>query len=207
VHAAPCRGTSKGTQIRLRFNLPAHAWIWSAGIVACLLATSGVVAIVRVVPFAYANGSDEMRQIESGQTFDRSADLRAAEEQLPDAPARLSSTTPFRASCTECGTIASVREIPAWRDIGWRERVDAKGAPSDAGITSTIAIDKAPASERIYEVTVRFRDGRTTTFNESGSPTWHVGNRVIVIAGADPSRTDTRSARSAGAVKTAANDR
>ena len=112
-----------------------------------------------------------------------------------------------RASCTECGTIASVREIPAWRDVGWRERVDVKGAPRDAGITSTIAIDKAPASERIYEVTVRFRDGTTTVFNESGTSTWRVGNRVIVIAGADPSKIDTRSARSAAAVKTAANDR
>ncbi len=116
-------------------------------------------------------------------------------------------TTRYRASCTECGTIASVREIPAWRDVGWRERVDVKGHPRDAGITSTIAIDKAPASERIYEVTVRFRDGTTTVFNESGAPTWRVGNHVIVIAGADPSRIDTRPTRSAADVKTAANDR
>ena len=189
--------------MRSRFNLPARAWTWSAGAVVCLLATSGVVAIVRAVPFAYANGPGEVRAIEPSETSDRSADLRAAEEQSPDAAARLSNTTRNRASCTECGTIASVREIPAWRDAGWRERVDVKG-PQDAGITSTIAI--APASERIYEVTVRFRDGTTTVFNESGTPTWRVGNHVIVIAGANLSATDTRSARSAAA-KTAANDR
>ena len=193
--------------MRSRFNLPARAWTWSAGTVICVLATSGVVAIVRAVPFAYAGGPGEVRAIEPGETSDRSADLRAVEQQAPDASARLPNTTRYRASCTECGTIASVREIPAWRDVGWRERVDVKGHPRDAGITSTIAIDKAPASERIYEVTVRFRDGTTTVFNESGAPTWRVGNHVIVIAGADPSRIDTRPTRSAADVKTAANDR
>jgi hypothetical protein len=193
--------------MRPRFNLPRRTLIWIPGIAMCLLAAFGVVAIVRAVPFAYANSPGEVSQIEPGQTSDRSADLRAEEEQAPDASARRSDTTRYRASCAECGTIASVREIPAWRDVGWRETVDVRGAPRDAGITSTIAIDKAPASERIYEITVRFRDGTTTTFNESGAPTWRVGNRVIVIAGADPSRNDTRSTRTAAAVKTAANDR
>ncbi len=190
--------------MRSRFNLPARAWSWSAGTVVCLLATSGVVAIVRAVPFAYANGPGELSQIERDQASDRSTDLRAAEQQAPDVSAQRSDTARFRANCAECGTIASVREIPAWRDVGWRDRVDVKG-PRDAGITSTIAL--APASERIYEVTVRFRDGTTTVFNESGTPTWRVGNHVIVIAGANLSATDARSGRSTAALKTAANDR
>ena len=88
-------------------------------------------AIVRAVPSTDADSSGKVRQIEPGQTSDRSADLRAAEEQAPDASAQLSDTTRFRASCAECGTIASVREIPAWRDVGWRESV--KGARPDAG--------------------------------------------------------------------------
>jgi hypothetical protein len=34
---------------------------------------------------------------------------------------------------------------------------------------------------KLYEITVRFRDGSTTVLNEASPRTWRLSNRVIVI--------------------------
>jgi outer membrane lipoprotein SlyB len=50
-----------------------------------------------------------------------------------------------------------------------------------AGRVSGGAIVAKPTTSKSYEITVRFRDGSTTVFNETGSRTWRLGARVIMI--------------------------
>ena len=61
-----------------------------------------------------------------------------------------------RPRCPGCGVIESVRELG-----------ESAGARDDA----------RPG----YEVTVRFRDGTTTTFDAAGPRLWRVGSRVNVL--------------------------
>jgi hypothetical protein len=187
VSAVSRAGILKGIEILPRFKLPARAWLWSAGIAICLLEASGVVAIVRSVPSTYAGGIADVAAPAPGQTSTRSGNLRDAEAQGQDARTQLSATTRPQAKCPECGTIASVREIEGLRDADWRESVDFDAVRRAIGIAATSAIDTTHPSGRIYEIAVRFRDGTTTVFNEPGPPTWRIGSRVIVIAGAKPS--------------------
>jgi hypothetical protein len=56
-----------------------------------------------------------------------------------------------RASCSECGYVVSSQHV----------------AGSVAGATR--------------EITVRFRDGSTTVFNDADGRPWRVGSRVVVI--------------------------
>lgn len=117
----------------------------------------------------------------------QSGEPLAAEAQAQDARAQLPTTVRAQAKCPECGTIASVREIEGVRDADWRENEEFDAVRRAIGIVATSAIDTSHPSERIYEISVRFRDGTTTVFTEPGPPTWRIGNRLIVIAGAKPS--------------------
>jgi hypothetical protein len=163
--------------------LPARAWLWNAGIIICLLGASGVVAIARGVPSTSSGGPADLPPLAPGQT--QAGDLLAADAQ--DAWEQVSTPLRARTKCPECGTIASVREIEGVRDADWRENEDFDAVRRAIGIAATSAIDTTHPAERIYEIAVRFRDGTTTVFTETGSPTWRIGNRLIVIAGAKPS--------------------
>jgi hypothetical protein len=70
-----------------------------------------------------------------------------------------------RRACPECGIIESIRRIERYGDVA-----------GDAGSGRTMA-------EKDFEITVRFRDGRTAVFNEATPRSWRSGGRVIVIAG------------------------
>ncbi len=145
------------------------------GFLVCLLGASGVVAIARAVPSTPI------------QTSAKAGDPRAMEAQAQDASTQPSTTLRAKAKCPECGTIASVREIEGLRDADWRESEYFDAIRRAIGIAATSGVDTTRPSERDYEIAVRFRDGTTTVFNEPGPPTWRIGDRLIVIAGAKPS--------------------
>lgn len=82
-----------------------------------------------------------------------------AQAQL--ARARVTDDRRNRPWCPECGIVESMRQVERSGHIG-------------AAIATT---------GKSYELTVRFRDGSKTVFNEATPRIWRQGSRVIVIAG------------------------
>jgi len=160
--------------MRPRVNWPPHTWIWGAGIVMCLLGASGVAVIVRTTTPAYAGNTS----YESSSGDPSSA--------IASSPLHIAKAGASRASCTECGTIASVREVASAADAARREQGDARRDHGAAISASTHPIAAGDAEAPMYEVTIRFRDGRTSVFTEPGPPTWRVGSRIVFIEGTTP---------------------
>ena len=157
-----------------RVNWSPHAWIWSAAILTCLLGASGVAVIVRApAADAVATATDDMPS-------------RDASPAVPTPSARIAKAGASRASCTECGTITSIREVTGIADATRQEISDARRDHGGIVASSTQAFEAADADTPAYEITVRFRDGRKSVFVEPGPPTWRVGSRIVLIAGASP---------------------
>jgi hypothetical protein len=137
--------------------------MWIAGASLCVLAASGTVAIVRSIPASYANilgeGAPSKHQIVSSE----SEDLHLDDPQARSAVAQDTINRRSRAGCPECGFVESVRRIERFT-----------GA-SDSAVAANALSAKG------YEITVRFRDGSSTVFNETSPRTWRLGSRVIVI--------------------------
>jgi len=143
----------------------------------CLLGASGVAVMVRTTTPAFAShASDESS----------SDDPSSATAPTPSRSAKVATA---RGTCTECGTIASIREIASAADTARRELGDAR---RDHGLTVSPPRRAAAVTDteaQLYEITIRFRDGRTSVFTEPGPPTWRVGSRIVFIDGATP-KTD-----------------
>jgi hypothetical protein len=137
--------------------------MWVAGISVCLLAASGTVAVIRAIPASYASIPDERALSEHGAVASGSEDANANEPQAHLAIARDTINRRNRAWCHECGVVESVRQIAG-----------SGGASGNPMAASAI-------TSKGYEITVRFRDGTTTVFNEASPRTWRLGSRVIVI--------------------------
>jgi len=154
--------------------------MWIAGISICLLAGSGIVAIVRSIPASYAN-------IPTDRAPWYGTAPSGVEDALADRPlAGLSVAKPAinrgrRAWCPECGVVESMREIEPPRAVIGQHDVEVKFAgDGSVGVSgSTIAADAT--TTKSYEIRVRFRDGSTTVFNEASPRTWRLGSRVMVI--------------------------
>ena len=160
--------------MRSRVSWPPHVWIWSAGILMCLLGASGVAVMVRATSPAYAgNAPDASPAVE-------------ASSAMPQSPAPLAKATTMRTNCTECGTIASIREVASAADSARRDLSEARRDHGMAIASSPRAASAADAEGTLYEITIRFRDGRTSVFTEPGPPTWRVGNRIVFIDGTTP---------------------
>jgi hypothetical protein len=142
--------------------------MWIVGISLCLLAVPGVVAVVRAIPASYASVPDESAK----SLYVDEPQARAAVEQ--DTISRRS-----RAWCPECGFVESIRHIERAANIG------IAGGVSGGGSASATAASAAPRKD--YEITVRFRDGSTTIFNETTPRAWRLGSQVIVIGGSNAS--------------------
>jgi hypothetical protein len=153
-------------EIRTHFERPKRVPMWIAGISIGLLVASGTVAIVRSIPASYANIMDEgvpsKHQVASSESEDvRVDDLHANLSAAHDSINRRN-----RAWCSECGVVESMRQITA-----------SGGAIAASALTA-----------KGYEITVRFRDGGTTVFNEASPRTWQLGSRVIVIGRSNASQ-------------------
>jgi hypothetical protein len=170
----------KEMKILTPFKLPARVPVWIAGVSICLLAASGVVAIVRSIPASYANIPTKDRVVQkvpadTGYSKD-------SEASLPGVLATINRRN--RALCLECGVVESIRQIERSSDVG-RLRTKAVGHVFGGASLSTVASNAE--AESVYEFTVRFRDGSTTTFNEANPRSWPLGSRVILIGGSTAS--------------------
>ena len=119
-----------------------------------MLAVLGILAVARSIPASYAGIPDNGAR----STYEDEASEGGSPDALVPASRR-------RRACHECGTIQSMRQIERYGDVA-----------GDAGSDRALA-------EKDYEITVRFRDGSTTIFNEATPRSWRSGSRVIVIAG------------------------
>jgi hypothetical protein len=158
----------KEIEIRTQFERSPRAPLWLVGIFICLLTASGIVAVVRAIPASYAHapeGSAKGSYVDDPQT-------RPAVEE--DTISRRS-----RAWCPECGFVESIRYIERSGNAG------IVGGVSRGASDSTMAVSAAPGKD--YEITVRFRDGSTTIFNEATPRAWRLGSQVIVIGGSNAS--------------------
>jgi hypothetical protein len=179
------RGGVRGKEMKILtpFKLPARVPVWIAGVSICLLAASGVVAIVRSIP-AHASIPTKDRV---GQKVP--ADTGYSEDSQGSLPGLLATTNRRnRALCLECGVVESIRQIERSSDVG-RLRTKAVGRVFGGASLSTVASNAE--AERVYEFTVRFRDGSTTTFNEADPRSWPLGSRVILIGGSTASTAST----------------
>jgi hypothetical protein len=137
--------------------------MWIAGISLCVLAASGVVAIVRSIPASYANILDEGAPSNHQIVSSESEELHLDDPQAHPSVSRNAIGRRNRVGCPECGFVESVRPI------------ERSGGASGATIAANAQ------SARGYEITVRLRDGSSTVFNEANPGTWRLGSRVIVI--------------------------
>jgi hypothetical protein len=164
VSIAPGDAYRKETEIRTHFERSPRGPMWVAGIFICLLASSGIVAVVRAIPASYASIPDERAPSQDA----------AVPRGVEDADVNGSRS---RARCPECGFVESIRHIESSGNVGAAEGVPG-GAPGSAIAASAV-------TRKNYEITVRFRDGSTTVFNEATPRTWRLGSRVIVIGGSN----------------------
>ena len=85
-----------------------------------------------------------------------------------------------RPRCFECGFVVSMREIET--------RVDDSGTEATGAAAAGIG-DKLPVkSTRSYEINVRMADGSSRLITAVNPARWRVNERLIVIAGTDPSQ-------------------
>jgi hypothetical protein len=169
----------KGIEIRMPFQLPARGPMWIAGISMCVLAASGIVAIVRAIPASYASIPDERASSKQRVVPSTFEDAQAYGSHPAVAQETINRRN--RARCRDCGVVESMRQIERSGDLGGLDTVAVKIVGGAAGRASGSAIAARAITERDYEITVRFRDGSTTVFREANARTWQSGNRVIVI--------------------------
>jgi hypothetical protein len=135
------------------------------------LAVSGAVAILPSIPASYANIPAEGAVSAHAAILNAAADAHASDPQSQLAAARPTSKPSKRVTCSECGVVESIREIARPEVVG-RQDNDVKLAPRVSGA----AIVARTIAGKSYEITVRFRDGSTTVFNEAHERgEWAVG--------------------------------
>jgi hypothetical protein len=145
--------------------------MWIAGFTICLLATAGLVAIVRSIPVSYASISDKgappARRAVPSSSDDASIKAEAT-QLLPESSMNIRRN---RASCPDCGIVESMREV---------ER--SGGASGNATAMNAV-------TGKRYEFTVRFRDGSTTVIEQANPQAWQLGTQVIVVGRSTASKS------------------
>lgn len=177
----------KETEMRTHLERTARVPLWIAGLLICVLTPLGMIAIGRSIPASYASIPDQRAAPRHAVALTGSGDSYAEEPKAQLSVARGTLAPPNRARCPECGVIQSMREVPRSRLIGAKDAADVAMAAHVSTGASANAIAADAISGKTYEMTVRFRDGATTVFNEATPRTWRTGNRVIVIAHASAS--------------------
>jgi hypothetical protein len=160
---APSGAHRKEIEIRTHFERPPRIPIRIAVISIFLLAASAIVAVVRAIPASYASIPNE-------RASEHAVVPSGLEDTYVNGPRN-------RAWCPECGFVESIRHIESSGNVGVAGGVSG-GAPGGAIAASAV-------TRKSYEITVRFRDGSTTVFNEATPRTWRLGSRVIVIGGSN----------------------
>ena len=169
--------------MRTRLDRPTPMSMGIAGIVICLLAALGIDAITRSIPASYAGTPDASGIVGLASASVGPGDARAGESRTDLGPAQAATDRRKRDRCPECGVVESMRRTAPSEAAGGQDNVDLdRPASAPAGAA---AADAAAAGG--YEITIRFRDGSRTVFNEASPRDWRPGSRVIVIGRANPS--------------------
>jgi hypothetical protein len=150
--------------INMPFKSPIRLSVWIAGSAICLLLASGMVAIARLIPASYAD-----------------VPRTSAVAKQPSVLAQVPFDRSHRGACKECGVIESMRQRERVGDTGRLEALEADAAHRASGGENATHATVA----KNYEFTVRFRDGSTAIFTESGPRVWRLGSRVMVIGRSD----------------------
>lgn len=82
--------------------------------------------------------------------------------------------------CPECGVIESVRPMAGPGRTGEHDDANDRAVARASAAADRAIAAGAPVRDT-YEVTIRFRDGSTTTFGATTPRLWRVGSRVNVI--------------------------
>lgn len=93
------------------------------------------------------------------------------------APVQTMSEARANARCAECGMIVSVREIES----------EDTGPGAAGGATAGNRDEIRVKTTRRYEITVRMADGSSRVIDATNPARWRTGERLIVIAGTNPS--------------------
>jgi hypothetical protein len=151
--------------------------LWIAGISICVLAASGIGAIVRSIPASYANIPNEDAPLKRGAAPSGSENGPAINPQPVLDPINRRN----RVRCPACGIVESMRKIERPGNVGGQYTADIRVARGLTGGASGSPIAANALTGKGYEITVRFRDGSTTVLNEASPRTWPLGSRVMVI--------------------------
>jgi len=153
----------------------AHSPWRHGGIVLALVATTGGLAMVPWTAPSLASLPGVISGSGPAKVGEAVAGMPSGEQRGLEP----STTTPSRSwpRCPECGVVESVRPIAGPGGPG--EHDDANDRAAARAFVA--AADRESAARDGYEVTVRFRDGSTTTFGASTPRLWRVGSRVNVI--------------------------
>jgi hypothetical protein len=177
-----CRSAHrKETKIRTPFERPARVPMWIAGISICLLAASGIAAIVRSIPASYASIPNDGAPAAYGTSSSGPEDSHANDSRAQFAATMDTINRRNRARCDECGVVESMRQVERAGDVGGRNNVVAAVGGGVPSREPERAIAATSGAELRYEFTVRFRDGSNKVFNDTSPRAWPLGSRVIVI--------------------------
>lgn len=94
------------------------------------------------------------------------------------APMRDEGKGRTKVRCAECGLVVSLREI-AGNDGDFLHA-------AAGGITAGSQNESQIKVSRSYEMTIRMADGSSRVIRHEGPANWRSGERVILIAGANP---------------------
>ena len=144
-----------------------------------LLAAAGLLASPRWMP-ASSIGSVDAGPLSGQAAVEARAENRDGAQALREVPESSAATSP-RAwpRCPECGVIESVRELG--NSGGASALLPVANDARGPGAATDGAIAAKHGRRYGYEVTVRFRDGSTTTFDVADPRLWRVGSRVNVM--------------------------
>lgn len=150
----------KEVDVPASIERPAHSPLWLGAIVLGVLAGAGLFAIA-----PWSGASNASLAVAGPQSGHAAVAERSDAAEAGEASRRTSEPSTAKQPrawprCPECGVIESVRPL-----------ADATGS----------AIPAREAARGGHEVTVRFRDGSTTTFDAATPRHWRVGSIVNVI--------------------------
>ena len=143
--------TTKGIEIRMPFKRPGRGPMWIAGVSICVLAASGIVAIVRAIPASYASIPDERASSRQGVAAGGFENAQTDGPQARPAEARETINRRNRARCRDCGIVESMRQIERSSDVGRQDTVAVRIAGGAAAGASGSAIAARATTERDHE--------------------------------------------------------
>jgi hypothetical protein len=154
------------------------------GFVAILLLTAmGIMAVAHSIPASRARIPNENGPVGPEVVSAGPGGVHTLYSRTALAPVQAETDRRDRARCPECGVVESMRRTEQSGGMGATDAVDldrTERAFRSAAAGNAIA-------ERGYAITVRFRDGSRTVFNEVSPRSWRPGSRVIVIGRANTS--------------------